>query len=243
MEHLDAPTVECGRKNSSPEVREALASGKGLTPKQVGELYNSALKDCDPDNMTPLFKLLAQNNTWQVPTHVQGLFTEVAHPEQDPRLRYVIRPMRDEWVAMLSSLPKDGFHRVFLLKLRQMRAMHAQGVRFLTGTDTPSFPGTTAGFALHDELQLFVRAGFTPAEALRAATWDAAAFMGKQSDYGSVVSGKVADLVLLDADPLGDIHNTTRISEVFLGGKEFDRTALDSMLKRAEAAAIHFRLP
>ena len=67
--------------------------------------------------------------------------------------------------------------------------------------------------------------------------------MGKQSDYGSVVSGKVADLVLLDADPLGDIHNTTRISEVFLGGKEFDRTALDSMLKRAEAAAIHFRLP
>jgi imidazolonepropionase-like amidohydrolase len=48
--------------------------------------------------------------------------------------------------------------------------MHAHGVRFLAGTDSPSYPGTIAGFALHDELQLFVRAGFTPAEAMRAAT-------------------------------------------------------------------------
>ena len=144
--------AHCGRENSSPEVREELASGKGLTPKQLIELVKSALKDCDPGNMTPLFKLLAQNNTWQAPTHVQGLFTEVAHPEQDPRLRYVIRPIRDEWAGMLPGLHNDGFHRVFLLKLRLMRAMHAQGVRFLTGTDTPSSPGTIAGFALHDEL-------------------------------------------------------------------------------------------
>jgi imidazolonepropionase-like amidohydrolase len=124
-----------------------------------------------------------------------------------------------------------------------MRAMHAHGVRFLTGTDTPSLPGTIAGFALHDELQLFVRAGFTPAEALRAATLDAAEFMGKQNDFGSVARGKMADLVLLGADPLRDIHSTTRIAEVFLGGKEFDRAALDAMLKRAEAAASSFRLP
>ena len=121
--------------------------------------------------------------------------------------------------------------------------MHAQGVRFLAGTDTPSTPGTIAGFALHDELQLLVRAGFTPAEALRAATWDAAEFMRKQNDFGSVANGKIADLVLLDADPLRDIHNTAAISEVFLGGKEFDRAVLDAMLKRAEAAASNPRLP
>jgi imidazolonepropionase-like amidohydrolase len=203
----------------------------------------SALKDCDPANMTPLFRLLAENNTWQVPTLVQRLYTESPHPERDPRLKYVIRPIRDEWATMLRGVDKDLWHRVFLPKLRLARAMHAQGVKFLTGTDTPSSPGTIAGFALHDELQLFVRAGFAPAEALRAATWDAAEFMGKQNDFGSVAKGKVADLVLLDADPLKAIHNTTRISEVFLGGKEFDRAALDAMLKRAEAAASNFRLP
>jgi imidazolonepropionase-like amidohydrolase len=55
--------------------------------------------------------------------------------------------------------------------------------------------------------------------------------------YGSVAPGKIADLVLLDSDPLKDIHNTTKISEVFLPGKEFDRAALDKMLRNAEAAA------
>jgi Amidohydrolase family len=242
MEHLDAPIVDCAKTNS-PKVREELASGKEPTQKQITEAVQSALEDCDPVKMTPLFRLLAKNDTWQVPTLVQLLFTESPHPEQDSRLKYVIRPIRDEWAAMLPYFHTDPFHRVFLLKLRLVRAMHAQGVRFLTGTDTPSYSGTIAGFALHDELQLFVRAGFTPAEALRAATLDAAEFMGKQNDFGSVATGKAADLVLLDADPLRDIHNTTRIAEVFLNGKEFDRAALNAMLKRAEAAASKVRLP
>jgi imidazolonepropionase-like amidohydrolase len=158
-------------------------------------------------------------------------------------VRQGVFPIRDEWAAMLPYFHNDLWHRLFLLKLKFVRAMHAHGVRFLTGTDTPSFPGTIAGFALHDELQLFVRAGFTPAVAVRAATLDAAEFMGKQNDFGSVASGTMADLVLPDADPLTDIHKMTRISEVFLGGKEFDRAALDAMLKGAEAAASTVRLP
>jgi imidazolonepropionase-like amidohydrolase len=61
--------------------------------------------------------------------------------------------------------------------------------------------------------------------------------MDTSDKYGSVTPGKMADLVLLDADPLKDIHNTTKISEVFLAGKEFDRAALDRMLRNAELAA------
>ena len=242
MEHLDAPILDCARTNSL-HTRELMASGKLPTPNQINEAIQSALEDCDPARMTELFKLLAKNDTWQVPTLVQFLFTESPHPEHDPRLKYVIRPIRDEWAAMLPVFHNDLWHRVFLLKLRLVQAMRAQGVRFLTGTDTPSYSGTIAGFALHDELQLFVRAGFTPAEALRAATMDAAEFMRKQNDFGSVARGKMADLVLLDSDPLRDIHNTTRISEVFLGGKEFDRAALDAMLKRVEAAVSNVRVP
>jgi imidazolonepropionase-like amidohydrolase len=58
-----------------------------------------------------------------------------------------------------------------------------------------------------------------------------------EKDLGTIEKGKIANLVLLDADPVSDIRNTTKISEVFLGGKEFDRPALDKMLKIAEAAA------
>jgi imidazolonepropionase-like amidohydrolase len=72
---------------------------------------------------------------------------------------------------------------------------------------------------------------------LQTATINPARFLGMEKDLGTIEKGKIANLVLLDADPFADIHNTTKISEVFLAGKEFDRTALDQMLKSAEAAA------
>jgi imidazolonepropionase-like amidohydrolase len=234
MEHLDGPVLECAF-TSTPNLREQMVAGK-VPP--ILEILQSALNHCDPGKMTDLFKLLAKNETWQVPTLVQLLFTEKPDAARDPRLKYVIPPIREEWQAMLTGMGKnlDLLHRIFLLKLDFVRAMRAQGVRFLPGTDSPSYPGTIAGFDLHDELQLLVRAGFTPAEALKSATCDAAEFMGKQNDFGSVTPSKMADLVLLSANPLTDIRNTTSISAVFLMGKEFDRSALDAMLKKAEAA-------
>lgn len=108
----------------------------------------------------------------------------------------------------------------------------------MTGTDTAWLdPFTYAGFSLHDELVLFVRAGLTPLEALQAATINPARFLGMEKDLGTIEKGKIANLVLLDADPLVDIHHTARISAVFLSRKYFDRAALDQMLKDAEVAA------
>jgi Amidohydrolase family len=98
-------------------------------------------------------------------------------------------------------------------------------------------PFTYAGFWLQDELALLVRAGLTPAQVLEAATIGPARFLGTERDLGSVEKGKIADLLLLDADPLQDIHNTTRISGVFLSGRYLDRVALGKLLKEAEAAA------
>jgi imidazolonepropionase-like amidohydrolase len=82
-----------------------------------------------------------------------------------------------------------------------------------------------------------VGSGLTPLAALQAATVNPAVFMRARDKYGSVARGKIADLVLLDADPLADIHNTARISAVFLGGREFDRAALDQLLQQAERSA------
>jgi imidazolonepropionase-like amidohydrolase len=84
---------------------------------------------------------------------------------------------------------------------------------------------------------LLVRAGFSPAEVLQSATIGPARFLGREKDLGSVEKGKIADLVMLDANPLLDIHNTARISAVFLSGRYLDRVALDKLLKEAEAAA------
>lgn len=125
-----------------------------------------------------------------------------------------------------------------LLRYRKqlVGTMFRAGVPMLAGTDTPNafcFPG----FGLHDELALMVESGVSPLGALQAATRNPAIFMDATDRYGSVAPGKIADLVLLDSDPLKDIHNTTKISEVFLAGKEFDRAALDKMLRNAEAAA------
>jgi ketosteroid isomerase-like protein len=77
----------------------------------------------------------------------------------------------------------------------------------------------------------------SPLAALQSATRNPALFMDATDKYGSIREGQVADLVLLDADPLVDIHNTTRIAEVFLGGKEFDRKALNGMLETAANSA------
>jgi adenine deaminase len=98
-------------------------------------------------------------------------------------------------------------------------------------------PFVYPGFSLHDELGLLVRSGLTPAEALRTATINPARFLGVADSLGTVASGKVADLVLLDANPLTDIANTKRIRAVIQGGRLLNRGALDAMLARARARA------
>ena len=93
------------------------------------------------------------------------------------------------------------------------------------------------GFNLHDELALFVRGGLTPAEALKTATYNPAKFLGMLDRLGTVEEGKLADLVLLDANPLEDIHNTQKIRAVVLNGRYLDRAALEKLLAEAEANA------
>jgi imidazolonepropionase-like amidohydrolase len=93
------------------------------------------------------------------------------------------------------------------------------------------------GFGIHDELALLVEAGLSPLAALQAATRNAAQFVGQLDSRGTIEAGKTADLVLLDKDPLADIHNTRSIQAVVLNGKLFQRAALDAMLAKAQTLA------
>jgi imidazolonepropionase-like amidohydrolase len=113
--------------------------------------------------------------------------------------------------------------------------MQRAGVHILTGTDAP-LRNSPPGFGLHEEMALMARGGMSPFEVLRAATIEPAQYFGMLDSVGTVATGKLADLVLLDANPLQDIGNTRRISAVVANGRLF--TASDrAKLLRAPAAA------
>jgi imidazolonepropionase-like amidohydrolase len=122
--------------------------------------------------------------------------------------------------------------QAILVRRQLIRALRDAGAGLLLGSDSPQI-FNVPGFSLHRELELLVRAGLTPFEALSAGTKNAAAFLADDS-YGTVAAGKVADLVLLDANPLEDILNSRRIHGVMLRGRWLPRTELDAMLARFE---------
>ena len=114
--------------------------------------------------------------------------------------------------------------------------MHKAGVEFIAGTDVLN-PYCFPGFSLHDELAILVEAGLSPIEALQTATLNPARFLGVEKDIGTVANGKIADLVLLDANPLDDIRNTTKINSVVVSGRLLDKTALDQRLTQVRELA------
>jgi adenine deaminase len=136
-------------------------------------------------------------------------------------------------------LPADGDvlgKRLFTKRRELVRALHDAGVPLLAGTDAP-MRNVPPGFGLHEELAEFVRSGLSPAAALRAATYEPARYFDALDSLGTVAPGKLADLVLLDRDPLRDIANAHRIRAVMTRGRIFARADLDAMLQNVEEAS------
>jgi imidazolonepropionase-like amidohydrolase len=202
-------------------------------------------KKCDA-----LIAQLAQTQTWQVPTLAWqrgGTFLDQRDLQHDPLDKYVPAYWRDvTWRRFTDEMMPDLLHdplalrrEYFARNLQMVGAQHRAGVPFLAGTDTAPGVYIMPGFSLHDELANFVEAGFSTMESLQTATSNAAKFLGTESTRGSIGPGKVADLVLLRANPLDDIHNTQKIDAVIANGRLFDRAALDAILARVEASAKH----
>jgi imidazolonepropionase-like amidohydrolase len=146
------------------------------------------------------------------------------------------RTNRRQYLWRLTTPTFDLHERMADRSIEFVRALHRENVRIMAGTDAfDAF--VLPGPALHQELELLVKAGFTPLDALRAATSEPARFLGGGPDHCGIRPGCIADLVLLDADPLADIANTKRIQTVVLRGKVYDRAALDGILARLESSA------
>jgi imidazolonepropionase-like amidohydrolase len=116
--------------------------------------------------------------------------------------------------------------QAFAFASANLRKLHDAGAILALGTDR------TIGPTVHQELALIVGLGIPSLEAIRIATLNAAIYLHAADRLGSIEEGKIADLVLLDADPLADIRNSERIAAVILGGRVVDRTTLDLPVNR-----------
>jgi len=206
------------------------------------------LESYDPARAADLAALLAKNQTWQCPTLVWergGNLIDVTDFSKDGRAKYVPAYWKDKtWEKFTQEVEADfnadslDTRRKFIDKeLEVVQLLHKAGVPFLAGTDTPPGVYIFPGFSLHEELQRFVAAGFTPLEALQTATLNPAKFFGMQDQLGTIERGKIADLVFFDANPLDDIRNTQKVSGVILNGRFLSRSDLQKILQSVEDAA------
>jgi len=243
IEHLFG--VELGCSSREKDLRPKFLTANPFK-NEWDALLLEAWQSYNDERCKSLFAELKKNGTWPVPTlavrHAFGMLNDPKFTS-DNRLRYFSGEFRDWISGKFDSRMKDSsasdfavIRETYSAESRVTGELFRAGVPMLAGTDVGN-PFCFPGFSLHDELALLVESGVTPLGALQMATRNPAQFMHATDKYGSVTPGKVADLVLLDADPLKDIHNTTKISEVFLNGKEYDRAALDKILTSAEKTA------
>jgi imidazolonepropionase-like amidohydrolase len=251
IEHLTGVLLGCSTREA--ELRE-----RQVAPAKVGEsqeeklarerMWTKDLLDSYSDEQAArLIHKFAANRTWQVPTfptlvHL-GFITPQTDLGNDPRMKYVPEKVCENWqegrnTQLAGRDSTDFVQRAEMIRrsLEIVGKMNQAGVPIMAGTDAAA-PNVFPGSSLHEDLGYLVQAGLTPMQALQAATARPAEFLGRSAQQGTIEVGKRADLVLLDANPLDDIYNTTKIRAVILNGQLLERSDLDKLLAGVERFA------
>lgn len=242
LESSSTIEAELHQLESSPEP----VTDPSEFPRRIAARGERMLDTYDEQRAKQVFATFVRHQTWQVPTlefkWAQTFIDDITR-DGDARLKYVPESEREWWSPQKNFFARYRTpeyivfrKRLFQSELKVVGAMHRAGVPFMTGTDL-SGAYVFAGFSLHHELELFVQAGFTPLEALQAATRNPAIYLGEHRSQGTVERRKLANLVLLEANPLEDIRNTRRINAVILEGRYLPKEALQRMLVDVETAA------
>lgn len=243
IERLRGIPLACSSKEDDlrQQTSQAPASQAVEPPASVATI---AMAPYDTRRAWNLFVQLSDNNTWQVPALIwaqtmasMGDTTLI----DDPRLKYVPVSVRRGWElerlrVRTSPDALEPTKKQSGCELELAYTMRRAGVQFMAGSDGPE-PYVLPGFSLHAELEWLVKVGFSPTQALQSATLDPALFLAKLDKFGVVEAGHAADLVLLEANPLEDIRNTSRIAAVISAGKYYSRQDLDKMLTQVAEAA------
>jgi imidazolonepropionase-like amidohydrolase len=253
IEHLAGIDGSCSSRaedfhlRSRQDLVEMIAAGKSSLAggSHLAAMGVSILDSYSPQRCAAVGAHLKSNGTWVCPTLV--IFRTMAlvgdpSLSNDPNVRYLPRSIRVSWepennyLFKIAALNPTYAKRQFEHDMVTVFALKQAGVGIIAGTDTPS-PFVAPGFSLADELELYVKAGLSPQEAIRTATYNPALFLGREKDLGTIEPGKLADMVLLDGNPLDDIRNVRKISALVYDGAYYDRGALDAMLRKVERLA------
>lgn len=255
FEHARVFLYDCfpGAADVQEEYRARISGEKqGKGPIVSREIMQSMVNNHDPEMFAELVEVMKANNTWYVPTHITRKMDAYADDKDylnDPRLKYISMGQTFAWKqdtkGMVESDPSEAGRKAYMdfykKGLELSKKAYDMGLPILLGTDandTYCFPG----LGIHDELEALVAGGLTPREALLTGTRNPAQYYGWEADYGSVSLGKVADLILLDENPLEDITHTSKIQSVVFQGVLYDRSELDEMLNYVKENAASLNL-
>jgi len=207
-------------------------------------LFGVLLADrIDVQKIAKVAAATAEAGVWNVPT--EAMFehrvseTSPAEMREWPEMRYMPLGTIGQWVSSKQRILDDPAYDPAIaataieIRRKLILALHEAGAGLLLGSDAPQV-FNVPGFAIHRELEYLVASGLTPYEALRTGTVNPAEFFGQQRVFGTVDTGKEADLVLLDSNPLVDISNASRIHGVMLRGRWLDREDLNEILAKFE---------
>ncbi|MDX1393996.1 MAG: amidohydrolase family protein [Gemmatimonadota bacterium] len=236
LEHLRNIELDCA---AAPEAllaeRQRLlenpdgVAGASLRSELHGLQRNAAVGAYDEQNCAAVLE--AMSTTIQVPTlrlNALGLRPPYERDDWRPLLEKLPVEVAAEWGEAGGGPLRDTTFGEWSLRL--IGLMHDAGVPIGAGTDTP-IALAAPGYSLHSELEMLVRAGLSPLEALAAATLRPAEFFGLAGEMGTIETGRLADLVLLSADPLEDIANTRTVEAVVTKGELLDRRELDALVR------------
>ncbi len=211
--------------------------------RQMHPIEWIAANTYSPSRAADVFGTLRRNRTRVTPTlTMHNVLDQIDYTELDPTLaKYLSEESIGTYDYVIQNLyganrtAEEISHQKQMWAWRQrfVRELFAHDVPIMAGTDTGT-PYSVPGFALHDELAHLVDAGATPRQALYAATVEPAKFLGLNT--GAVEPSKIADLVVLDADPLTDIRNTRRIHTVVTRGRVIGPAQREQLLAGVEAA-------
>ena len=226
------------------KIARLLANPVLLSPPQAFGVMRRVLATYSQEKCSKLATDIAASKTWVVPTLTRLEAMNLGNSpalRNNPDMRFVPAASRNLWLAVgddfqtkLNAEQQQVLADLYASQLKLAKLFEQSGVKMMAGTD---FGGQwiVPGRSLHREFDLLTGAGLTPLSILQMTTVNAAIYLGREADMGTVEPGKQADLVLLAANPVLNAGNLHRISAVVRGGRFLSRAELDAISSRAAA--------
>lgn len=234
--HLGAGNLLEACSSKEEEIRPKIIAAINSDNPDVADLMQELVESFSEEKCKEAYRVLVNNRTWITPTLMAQRLPEEIMVSRGTGAQEDYLPKEERELMSKLQEDKDRYasseeerEYVNWVKLRTQDA-YKNGVRLLVGTDA-GYPWIVWGFAIHDEMSLMVNAGLSEIDVLRGATLYAAEAFNKANKLGSVEEGKLAELIILNSNPLIDISNTRNISGVITNGDYLDSNAINKLLQ------------